>query len=133
MIEAVGHQYFDEYFRKCGELLTERGTFLMQAIIIPRKREAAYRKSVDFIQRYIFPGGCLPSLSALLTSASKAGDFRLVRVDDYTADYSGHAAAWRECFWSGRAKSASSGLTKSSCARGIIISAIAKHSSPSGM
>jgi cyclopropane-fatty-acyl-phospholipid synthase len=98
MIEAVGHQYFDDYFRKCGELLNDRGTFLMQAIIIPEKREAAYRKSVDFIQRYIFPGGCLPSLSALLTSASKAGDFRLVRVDDYTADYAATVAAWRVLF-----------------------------------
>lgn len=98
MIEAVGHQYFDEYFRKCGELLTERGTFLMQAIIIPEKREPAYRKSVDFIQRYIFPGGCLPSLSALLTSASKAGNLRLVHVDDYTPDYATTCARWKETF-----------------------------------
>ncbi len=98
MIEAVGHQYFDDYFRKCGELLTERGTFLMQAIIIPEKREAAYRKSVDFIQRYIFPGGCLPSLSALLTSASKAGNLRVVHVDDYTPDYATTVARWKETF-----------------------------------
>lgn len=98
MIEAVGHQYFDDYFRKCGELLSDRGTFLMQAIIIPESREPAYRKSVDFIQRYIFPGGCLPSLSALLTSASNAGNLRLVRVNDYTADYATTVARWKELF-----------------------------------
>lgn len=98
MIEAVGHQYYDDYFRKCGELLTDRGTFLMQAIIIPESREPAYRKSVDFIQRYIFPGGCLPSLSALLTSASKAGNLRLVHVDDYTPDYATTVARWKETF-----------------------------------
>lgn len=99
MIEAVGHQYYDDYFRKCGELLTERGTFLMQAIIIPESREPAYRKSVDFIQRYIFPGGCLPSLSALLTSASNAGNLRLVQVDDYTLDYAATVARWKDTFF----------------------------------
>jgi len=98
MIEAVGHRYYDDYFRKCGELLTERGTFLMQAIIIPESREPAYRKSVDFIQRYIFPGGCLPSLSALLTSASKVGDLRLVHVEDFTLDYAVTVARWKETF-----------------------------------
>ena len=60
MIEAVGHQYFDAFFRVCSERLKPHGMMLLQAIVIPDQRYDRYRRSVDFIQRYIFPGGCLP-------------------------------------------------------------------------
>jgi cyclopropane-fatty-acyl-phospholipid synthase len=98
MIEAVGREFYGSFFQKCGELLNDRGTFLMQAIIIPENRAAAYWKSVDFIQRYIFPGGCLPSLSALLTAASSTGDLQLRHVEDYTLDYALTVRHWKEAF-----------------------------------
>ncbi len=68
MIEAVGHEYFDTYFAKCSSLLKPDGLFALQAITIPDQRYERYQKSVDFIQKYIFPGGCLPSLGAISQS-----------------------------------------------------------------
>ena len=61
MIEAVGHQYFDIFFRTCSQLLRENGMMLLQAITIADQNYESYRRSVDFIQRYVFPGGFLPS------------------------------------------------------------------------
>jgi cyclopropane-fatty-acyl-phospholipid synthase len=61
MIEAVGHQYFDTYFRLCSELLKPQGMMLLQAIVIPDQKYDRYKRSVDFIQRYIFPSGCVLS------------------------------------------------------------------------
>jgi len=61
MIEAVGHQYYDTYFRACSELLKPDGMMLLQAITIADQRYETARRSVDFIQRHIFPGSCIPS------------------------------------------------------------------------
>ncbi len=74
MIEAVGHQYFDAYFRSCSELLEARRMMLLQAITIADQRYDAARDSVDFIKRYIFPGGCIPSMAALSASVARATD-----------------------------------------------------------
>ena len=60
MIEAVGHRYLPVYFRQCAALLKPDGLMLLQAITIRDQRYAQARRSVDFIQRYIFPGGALP-------------------------------------------------------------------------
>ena len=64
MIEAVGDQFFD-LFRKLDSLLTEDGLLLIQGITIADQRYERYRRSVDFIKRFVFPGGCLPSLTAI--------------------------------------------------------------------
>ena len=98
MIEAVGHRYYDTFFRQCSQLLQRQGTMLLQAIILPEQRFAAYRKSVDFIQRYIFPGGALPSLGILLKSIGRVSDLRLVEVEDFTADYARTLRYWKETF-----------------------------------
>ena len=84
MIEAVGHQYFDTYFRVCSERLKPHGMMLLQAIVIPDQRYDRYRRSVDFIQRYIFPGGCLPSVGAICHSIGRKTDFRLFHLEDIT-------------------------------------------------
>lgn len=60
MIEAVGHQYYDTYFRKCSELLKSDGMMLLQAITIADQHYDQAKRSVDFIQRYIFPGAAFP-------------------------------------------------------------------------
>lgn len=98
MIEAVGHRFYDTFFRQCSKLLQRRGTMLLQGIILPEQRFEAYRKSVDFIQHYVFPGGALPSLGALLKSVGRASDLRLVEIDDYTADYARTLHCWKEAF-----------------------------------
>ncbi|MGC3965994.1 MAG: cyclopropane-fatty-acyl-phospholipid synthase family protein [Pirellulales bacterium] len=77
MIEAVGHRNFDDFFGRCGSLLRDDGSLLVQAIVMPERRYAGYLKSVDFIQKYVFPGGCLPSLAAMLDSLGRADGFAL--------------------------------------------------------
>jgi cyclopropane-fatty-acyl-phospholipid synthase len=96
MIEAVGAEFFETYFRQCGRLLKEDGLFAMQAITIADQHYEAARDSVDFIKRYIFPGSCIPSVGALTAAAAKAADFRLVQLEDFGKDYARTLRAWCE-------------------------------------
>lgn len=98
MIEAVGYQYFDAYFRVCSERLKPHGMMLLQAIVIPDQRFDRYRRSVDFIQRYIFPGGCLPSVGAICRSIGRTTDFRLFHLEDITSHYAETLSLWRRRF-----------------------------------
>jgi cyclopropane-fatty-acyl-phospholipid synthase len=98
MIEAVGHEYFDTFFQKCSSLLKPDGLFALQAITIPDQRYDAYRKSVDFIQKYIFPGGCLPSLGAMTKSVGNATDLQFMHVEDFAEHYGRTLNCWRERF-----------------------------------
>lgn len=100
MIEAVGHQYFDTFFRVCSERLKHHGMMLLQAIVIPDQRFERYRRSVDFIQRYIFPGGCLPSIGAICQSLGRATDLQLSHLEDLTPHYAETLAIWRRRFLS---------------------------------
>ena len=95
MIEAVGHDFYDDYFRTCARLLKDDGLFAMQAITIAERLHAQALRSVDFIQRYIFPGSCIPSVSALTASCGRASDFDLVGFDDITPHYARTLADWR--------------------------------------
>ncbi|WP_422931070.1 class I SAM-dependent methyltransferase [Singulisphaera sp. PoT] len=99
MIEAVGHKYLDSYFRQCGRLLRPNGTLVLQAIVMPESRYETYRKSVDFIQRYIFPGGCLPSVGAILESVGRTSDLRFVHAEDFAPHYAETLRRWRQNFW----------------------------------
>ncbi len=98
MIEAVGHQFFDCYFRKCGELLREDGLMLLQAIVIADDRYAAHIRGIDFIRRYIFPGGCLPSISVISQVAATAARMRIVQLDDFGPHYVRTLQCWRRAF-----------------------------------
>lgn len=98
MIEAVGHQFFDTYFRACSERIKPDGMMLLQTITIPDQRYDAYRRGVDFIQRYIFPGGCLPSVGAICHSVGRATDMRPAHLEDLTPHYAETLAIWRQRF-----------------------------------
>jgi cyclopropane-fatty-acyl-phospholipid synthase len=98
MIEAVGHQYLDTYFRKCAELLEPNGSLVLQAIVMPERRYEAYLNSVDFIRRYIFPGGSLPSMAAMLESVGRASRLRFVEAEDFAPHYAETLRIWRESF-----------------------------------
>ncbi len=98
MIEAVGHQYFSDYFSKCSSLLKPDGLMALQAITIADQRYDQARKSVDFIQRYIFPGGCLPSLSVIAAHTAKDTDMNLIGLEDLTKDYALTLKQWRKSF-----------------------------------
>jgi cyclopropane-fatty-acyl-phospholipid synthase len=94
MIEAVGHQYFDAFFRKCSDLLAANGAMLLQAITIADRHYEAARDSVDFIKRHIFPGSCIPSVSALCGAVARASDLRLVHLEDIGPHYAKTLRAW---------------------------------------
>lgn len=100
MIEAVGHQFYDTYFRKVSELLKPDGMALIQAITIADQRFEAAKKSVDFIQRYIFPGSNIPSNTAMLNSITKVSDLRLTDLQDIGPHYATTLRMWRENFFS---------------------------------
>ncbi|MFN0052312.1 MAG: class I SAM-dependent methyltransferase [Planctomycetales bacterium] len=98
MIEAVGHRYLAQYFQQCGRLLTPDGSLVLQAIVMPEQGYEQYLHSVDFIPRYVFPGGCLPSLGAMLSAAGRASDLRLVHVEDFAPHYAETLRRWRRNF-----------------------------------
>lgn len=99
MIEAVGFKYFDSYFRQVGQLLRPEGTAVLQAIVMPERRYKEYLGGVDFIQRYIFPGGCLPSTATMLESAGRTTDLRFVHAEDFAPHYAETLRRWRQAFW----------------------------------
>ena len=99
MIEAVGAEFLPAFFGKCSDLLKPNGTMCLQAITIPDHRYDSYRKSVDFIQQYIFPGGFLPSVGAMASSVARRTDFRFFHLEDFGEHYARTLACWRENFW----------------------------------
>jgi cyclopropane-fatty-acyl-phospholipid synthase len=99
MVEAVGEQYLDTYFRQCARLLKPGGRLVIQAIVVPEERFDSYRKSVDFIQKYIFPGGFLPSVSAMLDSVGRTSNLRLESLEDCSDHYARTLQAWRHRFF----------------------------------
>ncbi len=98
MFEAVGSEYFDIFFKQCQSLLKPEGVLVMQVITIPDQRYAAYSKSTDFIQKYIFPGGHLPSVSKVLQVTSEHTRFNLLHLEDFTEDYAKTLHIWDENF-----------------------------------
>lgn len=98
MIEAVGHQFYSQYFHGCASLLKDDGLMLLQAITMPEQRYQQALKSVDFIQRYIFPGGSLPSHEAIISSLRTSTDMLLVNMQEIGEDYARTLQCWRERF-----------------------------------
>ena len=98
MIEAVGHQYFNQYFETCGKLLKPDGMLLIQAITIDDRQYEKALQAVDFIQRYIFPGGCLPSLKIITEAMKEKTDLRLFHLEDLASHYVLTLRKWRENF-----------------------------------
>ena len=96
--EAVGHSGLPDYLAAVSRLLRPDGLALLQAILIPDQRYESYRRSVDFTQRHVFPGGLLPSLARIQTCAATASDLRLLDLEDLTAHYPPTLAAWRARF-----------------------------------
>lgn len=99
MIEAVGYEYFDTFFRKCGELLKPDGQMVIQGITMSEQRYPQYLQSVDFIQRYIFPGGCLITPAAVMQSIARTSDLRLLHLEDMAPHYARTLRTWRERFF----------------------------------
>ncbi|MBT1444440.1 cyclopropane-fatty-acyl-phospholipid synthase family protein [Shewanella sp. JM162201] len=96
MIEAVGHEYLPGFFSKLQSLLKDDGLLLIQAITIADQRYESYRKGCDFIQKYIFPGGCLPSVSRMANLISERTDLVISSLDDIGEDYARTLRHWHE-------------------------------------
>ena len=96
MIEAVDWRLYDEFFRSCERLLAPDGLAVLQAIVIEDRAWSSARWREDFIRRYIFPGGFLPSVRSLLDAANRASGLRLVELEDIGANYPITLRHWRE-------------------------------------
>jgi cyclopropane-fatty-acyl-phospholipid synthase len=96
MIEAVGHRYLPLYFETIGSMLEPSGLAAIQAITISDQKYDRYRRSVDFIQRHIFPGALLPSMARISECVRRRTDLRLADLEDITAYYPPTLAHWRE-------------------------------------
>ena len=99
MIEAVGHEFHETFFRKCCELLKPDGQMLLQAITIADQQYEAYKKDVDFIRRYIFPGGCLTSVTDMSRTMTEQTDMRVIHLEDIGPHYATTLRRWRERFF----------------------------------
>lgn len=98
MIEAVGHRYLELFFAKCASLLTHHGRMFLQSIVINDQRFERHVRGTDFIRRYIFPGGCLPSVERMLQATRHATDFQLQRFENLTEHYVTTLQRWQRQF-----------------------------------
>jgi len=99
MIEAVGLNNLALYFKKCSSLLKHQGLMCLQAITIADQRYEQAKKNVDFIQKYIFPGGGLPSISAMSNAISSETDMQIYNLEDIGLHYAQTLRDWRERFF----------------------------------
>ena len=97
MLEAVGYEFLPGYFASLARALAPGGRIAVQTITMPDDRFAAYRTRVDWMQTYIFPGSCIPSLAALRTALARSG-LAITRADDIGPDYAPTLRSWRERF-----------------------------------
>jgi cyclopropane-fatty-acyl-phospholipid synthase len=97
MLEAVGYEHLPDYFARCARVLRPGGRFAVQSITMPDDRFDAYRRRVDWMQTYIFPGSLIPSIAAIRAASRPAG-FVIERADDIGPDYAPTLRAWRARF-----------------------------------
>ena len=98
MIEAVGHHFYNSYFAKISNLLKNDGDALIQAITIRDQRYRQALKSVDFIQKYIFPGSCIPSINAMQNAMTQSGDMVINDINDIGQHYARTLSDWKKRF-----------------------------------
>jgi len=94
MIEAVNWRHYEDFFKKCSTLLTEKGRMALQAITIADQSYERAKRRKDFIRDLIFPGGCLPSIAAITSNVAGATDLRLVDLEDIGLDYARTLRLW---------------------------------------
>jgi len=96
MIEAVGHQYLPEFFGVLSSRLKPDGLAAIQAITIADQHYERHRRTADFIKRFIFPGSCIPSMTALSAAMTRTSDLRLVHLEDITPHYATTLRRWHD-------------------------------------
>jgi cyclopropane-fatty-acyl-phospholipid synthase len=104
MIEAVGARYLDTYFQKCSSLLKPTGAMLLQAITLQDQYYAKALRSVDYIQRFVFPGSFIPSVNAISESVNRVTDMKMFNLEDIGPHYAPTLRMWRERFFANVAR-----------------------------
>jgi cyclopropane-fatty-acyl-phospholipid synthase len=99
MFEAVGIERYDEFFGACDRLLTPDGAMMLQTITLLDQELASYRKRVDWIQTYIFPGSELASLAEIHRSLTRCTRLSPVQMENFGLHYANTLASWRERFF----------------------------------
>jgi cyclopropane-fatty-acyl-phospholipid synthase len=99
MIEAVGHHYLENYLAKCSSLLKPHGAMVVQAITIQDQVYEAALKGVDFIQRFVFPGSFIPSVTAIAGALTRVTDLKVFHLEDIGPHYATTLRKWREAFF----------------------------------
>jgi cyclopropane-fatty-acyl-phospholipid synthase len=99
MFEAVGFHRYDEFFSTCDRLLAPDGSMLLQTITLPEQQVAAYRRRVDWIQSYVFPGSELASVAEILRSLARRTQLVLANAENLGGHYARTLAIWRERFF----------------------------------
>lgn len=115
MLEAVGHDYLGDFFASCDRLLAKDGLVAIQVITIPDQRYETYRHSVDWIRRYIFPGGHLPSLTAMCEAMTKQSQFMMEEMENIGPHYAKTLHLWREAFEGSKEQVLSLGFDEEFC------------------
>ncbi|MBP7341103.1 MAG: cyclopropane-fatty-acyl-phospholipid synthase [Smithellaceae bacterium] len=98
MLEAVGHRYLGTFFQSCDRLLKPAGKLVIQVITIPDQSYENYRRTSDWIKKYIFPGGHLPSVTALSSAVTKNTSLLMEQLEDIGVHYARTLKDWRETF-----------------------------------
>lgn len=98
MIESIGFHYFSKFFQVCDQLLKSGGVFLLQSITITDQEYDRYKREQDFIKKYIFPNGCLPSVHKITDCLKKKTSMRIIELNDYGDSYAHTLMLWRERF-----------------------------------
>ena len=98
MLEAVGHRYLGTFFKACDELLKPAGKLVIQVITIPDQSYENYRRTSDWIKKYIFPGGHLPSVTAMSQAVTKNTGLLMEQLEDIGTNYARTLKDWREKF-----------------------------------
>ena len=98
MIEAIGFRNFKNYFKTCSNLVKQGGRIMLQAITTQDQRFERDKSRPDFIRKYIFPGGCLPSINVILSNTAKHTDLAMINLHDMTHDYALTLAEWHQRF-----------------------------------
>jgi cyclopropane-fatty-acyl-phospholipid synthase len=96
MVEAVGAEFLDEYFATLGDLLKPGGVAAVQAITIQDQEFERASRHIDFIKRYIFPGSCIPSVTAMCQAMTSASDLKMVHLEDFTPHYATTLDRWSD-------------------------------------
>ncbi len=99
MLEAIGERQFPTYFASIDRLLEPGGVACVQTILVPDERWDRYRRSPDWIERYVFPGCLIPSLSALTTAMARSSRLMVHELDEIGGHYAETLRRWRESFY----------------------------------